>query len=213
MRKTTALVPARALALNKEAKDMSTTQTSTTTLTPELTGNYVIDPAHSRVGFLARHALVTKVRGGFNQFEGSGYLDATDPSNSHLELTIKTASIDTRNADRDAHLRNNDFLAIDEYPEITFRSTSVAHDAASTFKVTGDLTIRGTTKPVTVDFEFLGSTVDPWGNVRLGFEGQATINRKDWGVSWNMALEAGGVLVSEKVTLELEVAAVKAPQS
>jgi polyisoprenoid-binding protein YceI len=192
---------------------MSTVELNPTAITPDLTGNYVIDASHSRIGFVARHALVTKVRGGFNQFEGSGYLDAQDPSKSQVQLTIKADSIDTRNADRDAHLRTNDFLAIDEHPEITFKSTSVTTAGENTFRVSGDLTIRGTTKPVTIDFEYLGSTLDPWGNVRLGFEGQATINRKDWGVNWNMALEAGGLLVSEKVTLEFEVAAVKAPQA
>jgi polyisoprenoid-binding protein YceI len=192
---------------------MSTVELNPTAVTADLTGDYVIDPAHSRIGFVARHAVVTKVRGGFNDFQGSGYLDTTDPSRSRAELTIKTASIDTRNADRDAHLRNNDFLAIEEYPEITFKSTSIARQGDTTFRVTGDLTIKGVSKPVTVEFEYLGNTVDPWGNVRLGFEGQTTINRKDWGVNWNMALEAGGVLVSDKVTLEFEVAAVKTAQA
>jgi polyisoprenoid-binding protein YceI len=192
---------------------MSTVELNPTTITADLTGNYAIDPAHSRIGFVARHAMVTKVRGSFNQFEGTGYLDADDPSKSHLELTIKAASIDTRNPDRDAHLRGNDFFSMDEYPDITFRSTSVSRPDGNTFRVTGDLTIKGVTKPVTVDFDYLGSTVDPWGNVRLGLEGRTTINRKDWGVNWNMALEAGGVLVSDKVALEFEVAAVKASQA
>lgn len=176
----------------------------------DLTGNYNLDPAHSRLGFVARHAMVTKVRGAFNEVSGSGYLDAEDPSKTHVEVTIKAASIDTRNPDRDNHLRSNDFLAMEEYPEITFKSTSVQKTDDATYKVTGDLTIRGVTKPVTIDFEFTGSAVDPWGNLRVGFEGQTTINRKDWGVNWNAALEAGGVLVSEKVTLEFEIAAVKA---
>jgi polyisoprenoid-binding protein YceI len=181
-----------------------------TTETTSLTGNYNLDPTHSRLGFSARHAMVTKVRGAFNEVTGSGYLDEANPSASHVEVTIKAASIDTRNADRDAHLRSNDFLAMDEYPEITFRSTAVDKVDQDRYSVTGDLTIRGISKPVTVDFEFTGSAVDPWGNLRVGFEGTTTINRKDWGVNWNAALEAGGVLVSEKVTLEFEVAAVKA---
>jgi polyisoprenoid-binding protein YceI len=191
---------------------MSTTAIATDTLTPALTGDYTIDPTHSRIGFVARHAVVTKVRGSFNEFEGSGHLDVEDPSKSHLELNIKAASIDTRNPDRDAHLRSNDFFSMDEFPEITFKSTSVELQG-NTLTVTGDLTIKGVAKPVTVDFEYLGSALDPWGNVRLGFEGHATVNRKDWGVNWNMALEAGGVLVSEKVNLEFEVAAVQAKQS
>ena len=176
----------------------------------DLTGNYTLDPAHTRIGFVARHAMVTKVRGAFNEFEGAGYLDAQDPSKSHVELTIKVASVDTRNPDRDAHLRTNDFLAMDEYPEINFRSTAVEKTGETDYRVTGDLTIRGVTKPVDVDFELTGSATDPWGNLRVGFEGKTTINRKDWGVNWNAALEAGGVLVSEKVTLEFEIAAVKA---
>jgi polyisoprenoid-binding protein YceI len=191
---------------------MSTTAIATDRLTPALTGNYTIDPTHSRIGFVARHAVVTKVRGSFNEFEGSGHLDIEDPSKSHLELNIKAASIDTRNPDRDAHLRSNDFFSMDEFPEITFKSTSVELQG-NTLTVTGDLTIKGVAKPVTVDFEYLGSALDPWGNVRLGFEGHATVNRKDWGVNWNMALEAGGVLVSEKVNLEFEVAAVQVKQS
>jgi polyisoprenoid-binding protein YceI len=182
---------------------------STTTLPPTLTGSYTIDPTHSRVGFVARHAMVTKVRGSFNEFEGSGYLDAEDPSKSHVQLTIKAASIDTRNADRDGHLRNNDFFDGDNHPVITFVSTAVEVVDAENFRVTGDLTIKGITKPVTVDFEYTGAAVDPFGNQRVGLEGKTTVNRKDWGVNWNAALEAGGVLVSEKVTLEFEISAVR----
>lgn len=185
---------------------MSTTETSPTSLT----GNYNLDKAHSRIGFSARHAMVAKVRGAFNDVEGSGYFDAEDPASSRVQLTIQVASIDTRNADRDNHLRTNDFLSVEEFPTISFQSTSVQKVDDANFTVTGDLTIRGVTKPVTIDFEYTGSAVDPWGNTRLGFEGGATINRKDWGVNWNAALEAGGVLVSEKVNLEFEIAAVKA---
>jgi polyisoprenoid-binding protein YceI len=182
----------------------------TTAVIPStLTGTYVLDPTHSRIGFVARHAMITKVRGSFNEFEGSGYLDVENPAASHLQLTIKAATIDTRNAQRDEHLRSNDFLALDRYPEITFASTSVERIDDEHFRVTGDLTVRGVTKPVTVDFEFTGSAVDPFGNTRLGFEGATSINRKDWGVNWNAALEAGGVLVSEKVDLEFEVSAIR----
>jgi polyisoprenoid-binding protein YceI len=182
---------------------------TTVALPATLTGNYQLDPTHSRIGFVARHAMITKVRGSFNEFEGSGYFDAENPAQSRLQLTIKAASIDTRNAQRDEHLRSNDFLALDEYPEITFTSTSVEQDDEDHFRVSGDLTVRGVTKPVAVDFEFTGSAVDPFGNTRIGFEGATTINRKDWGVNWNAALEAGGVLVSEKVTLEFEVSAIR----
>ncbi len=153
--------------------------------------------------------MVSKVRGQFDKFDGSVYLDGENPANSHVELTIKADSIDTRNPDRDNHLRSNDFLAMKEYPEITFRSTQVEKLDDEHYRVTGDLTIRGVTKPVPVDFEFSGVVVDPWGNQRVGFEGAATINRKDWGVSWNAALDGGGVMVSDKVNLELEVEAIK----
>jgi polyisoprenoid-binding protein YceI len=173
------------------------------------TGTYAIDPTHSRVGFVARHAMVSKVRGSFNEFEGSGYFDSENPTSSHLQLTIKAASIDTRNADRDAHLRSNDFFDMENFPEITFTSTKVEHIDADNYKVTGDLTIKGVTKSVTIDFEYAGTAVDPFGNQRIGVEGTTTINRKDWGVNWNAALEAGGVLVSEKVTLEFEVSAIR----
>jgi polyisoprenoid-binding protein YceI len=182
--------------------------TATTDLT-QLTGTYTIDVSHSRIGFVARHAMVTKVRGAFNEFEGTAVIDGADPAKSSVSVKIKAASIDTRNADRDAHLRSNDFFSMDEFPEITFVSTAVEPAGPSTYDVTGDLTIKGVTKPVTVPFEFGGAVVDPWGNQRIGFEGSVVVNRKDWGVNWNAALEAGGVLVSEKITLEFEVAAVK----
>ena len=184
--------------------------TNTTSITPEqLTGDYALDPAHSRLGFQARHAMVTKVRGAFNDVEGTVHIDALDPSKSSASITIQVASIDTRNADRDAHLRGNDFLALDDFPTITFVSTAAEKVGDDTYNVTGDLTVRGVTKPITIPFEFTGAVVDPWGNLRVGFEGSVVINRKDWGVSFNAALEAGGVLVSEKVTLEFDLAVVK----
>lgn len=182
---------------------------STTTVPDTLTGTYAIDPTHSRIGFVARHAMVTKVRGSFNEFEGSGFFDAEHPESSKLELTIQAASIDTRNADRDAHLRSNDFFDMEAHPEITFASTAVEELGDAEYRVTGDLTIKGVTNPVTVDLEHTGSAVDPFGNQRIGFEGTTTVNRKDWGVNWNAALETGGVLVSEKVTLELDVSAIR----
>jgi polyisoprenoid-binding protein YceI len=186
---------------------------TTVTAPASLTGSYAIDPTHSRVGFVARHAMVTKVRGSFNEFEGTGYFDAENPAKSQLQLTIKAASIDTRNADRDGHLKSNDFFAMETYPEIGFASTAVEPVDESNYRVTGDLTIKGVTKPVTVDVEYTGTAVDPFGNTRVGFEGKTTVNRKDWGVTWNAALEAGGVLVSEKVTLEFEVSAIRSDAS
>ncbi|MET7638439.1 YceI family protein [Streptomyces sp. NPDC005438] len=182
---------------------------ATSTDYSQFTGEYTIDPSHTQIGFVARHAMVTKVRGAFNEFSGSAHLDGDDPTKSSVELEIKVASIDTRNADRDEHLRSNDFLKIDEFPTITFRSTEVKVTGDGTFDLTGDLTIRGVTRPVTVPFTFEGQAVDPFGNTRLGFEGSTTINRKDFGVTWNATLETGGVLVGEKVTLEFEVSAIQ----
>jgi polyisoprenoid-binding protein YceI len=174
-----------------------------------LTGDYAIDPAHTRIGFVARHAMVTKVRGAFNEFTGTAHLDGENLDRSTVEVRIQATSIDTRNADRDAHLRSNDFLQMDEFPEITFRSTEVAWTGDDTFEVTGDLTVKDVTRPVTVPFTFEGQATDPFGNLRVGFEGSTTINRKDFGVTWNAALETGGVLVSDKIVLEFEVSAIK----
>jgi polyisoprenoid-binding protein YceI len=136
-------------------------------------------------------------------------LDGANPENSTVQVTIQAASIDTRNAQRDGHLRGNDFLAMEEYPQITFTSTGVRQSGETTFEVTGDLTIKGVTNEVTIPFEFEGAATDPFGNERVGFEGSVAINRKDYGVTWNAALEGGGVLVSDKVTLEFEISAVK----
>jgi polyisoprenoid-binding protein YceI len=175
----------------------------------ELSGTYVLDPAHTRIGFVARHAMVTKVRGQFNDFEGSGVVDTSDFTKSTVTVTIQAASIDTRNEHRDTHLRSNDFLAMEEYPQITFTSTGIQQTGPTSVELTGDLTIRGVTNTVTIPFEFEGAVTDPFGNVRVGLEGSVVINRKDYGVTWNVALETGGVLVSDKVTLEFEVSAIK----
>lgn len=174
------------------------------------TGTYTIDAAHSRVGFVARHAMITKVRGSFDEFEGSGFFDADDPANSSLQLTIQAASIDTRNADRDGHVRGADFFDVENHPKITFDSTGIEVVDDTTFRITGDLTIKGVSKPITFDLEYTGTAVDPFGNTRIGLEGSVQVNRKDWGITWNAALDAGGLLVSEKVTLEFEISAIKA---
>jgi polyisoprenoid-binding protein YceI len=183
--------------------------TATATDFRSLTGTYTLDASHTRLGFVARHAMVTKVRGAFNEFEGTTTIDGDEPANSSVRIAIKVDSIDTRNAQRDGHLRTNDFLDIENYPEITFVSTSIEHDGGNDFQVTGDLTIKDVTKQVTIPLEFQGAAKDPFGNDRIGFEGSVVINRKDWGITWNAALETGGVLVSEKITLEFEISAVK----
>lgn len=188
---------------------MSTSTPTNTVIPSELTGSYSVDPSHSRVGFVARHAMVTKVRGSFNEFEAQGFLDADDPTRSKVDLTIQAASIDTRNADRDAHLRSNDFFDMEQYPTITFTSTDIDIVDSETFRLIGDLTIKGVTKSVSVDLEYAGSAVDPFDNTRVGFEGATVINRKDWGVEWNAPLETGGVLVGEKVTLEFDISAIR----
>lgn len=186
---------------------MSSTASDVTTVT----GSYQIDPSHSRIGFVARHAMVTKVRGSFTDFEGDGYFDLETPSNSRLQLTIRATSIDTGNDDRDGHLRSNDFFDMEQFPEISYVSTAVTQSGNDkSFTVVGDLTIKGITKPVTVDFNYEGTAVDHFGNQRIGFEGSATVNRKDWGVSFNAPLETGGVLIGEKITLEFDVSAIRA---
>jgi polyisoprenoid-binding protein YceI len=187
---------------------MTTVSTAPASLA-ELSGTWTLDPAHTRIGFVARHAMVTKVRGAFNEFEGTAVIDGTDLARSSATVTIASASIDTRNAQRDAHLRSNDFLAMDEHPQITFVATGVTPTGVAGFDLTGDLTIKGVTNSVTVPFEFDGAATDPFGNLRAGFEGSVTINRKDYGITWNAALETGGVLVSDKIVLEFEVSAIK----
>jgi polyisoprenoid-binding protein YceI len=182
---------------------------TTTTDYRQLTGDYIIDPAHSRFGFVARHAMVTRVRGAFNAFEGRVRVDGENPANSTVELTIKADSIDTRNADRDGHLRSHDFLAMNEHPDITFRSTEITWIDQDSFEVTGDLTIKGVTRSVTIPLSFEGQATDPFGNSRIGFDGSTIINRTDFGVTWNAALETGGFLVGDKIALEFEISAIK----
>ncbi len=181
----------------------------TSMLTETLTGDYTIDPAHSRIGFVARHAMVTKVRGGFNSFSGSLHLDAADPAKSSAELSIDVESVDTRQEQRDGHLRTNDFFDAPTYPTITFKSTSVKQVDSDNFEVTGDLTIKDVTKPITVDFEYGGIATDPMGNERVGFEGKASLNRSDYNVSFNAVLETGGVMVSDKISLEFDISAIR----
>jgi polyisoprenoid-binding protein YceI len=189
----------------------ATASTATTATTAaELTGTWNLDPSHTRIGFTVRHAMVTKVRGQFTDVEGVAVLDAADPSASTASVTIKVPSITTGNDGRDEHLRTGDFFDVERYPSITFRSTGVGQTGTDTFELVGDLTIKDVTRSVAIDFELVGVSQDPFGNTRAGFEGKVVVNRKDFGLEYNAALETGGVLIGEKVTLEFDVSAVKA---
>ncbi|MFC7503957.1 YceI family protein [Nocardioides sp. CPCC 206347] len=174
----------------------------------DITGDYTLDPAHSRLGFVARHAVVTKVRGQFGDWSATAHIDTATPANSSVTVTINAGSVSTGNADRDGHLSSPDFFDVATFPEWKFVSTDVSRDGTD-WAVTGDLTIKDVTKPVTINFEENGSAKDPFGNIRVGFEGDVTVNRKDWGLTWNAALETGGVLVSEKIKLEFDISAIK----
>jgi polyisoprenoid-binding protein YceI len=179
----------------------------TSTAMEDIAGDYAIDPTHTRLGFSARHAMVTKVRGQFNDFEGSAHVDTVNPANSSVTVAIKADSVSTGNEQRDAHLRNSDFFDVEAYPEITFVSTHVERDGDE-WDITGDLTINGVTKPVTIEFEETGSAKDPFGNTRVGFEGDTTIDRRDWGLTFQAALETGGVMISDRIKLEFDISAI-----
>jgi polyisoprenoid-binding protein YceI len=184
--------------------------TAPSTVTADtLSGDYDIDAAHSRIGFAAKHAMVTTVRGQFATFTADVHLDEDDVSKSTARIEIDAASISTGNADRDNHVRNSDFLEVETYPKITFVSTGAERKGDDEFVLHGDLTIKDVTKAVSIDFEQTGAAQDPWGNFRVGFEGKAKIDRTDWGVSFNAPLGSGGLVISEKVTLEFDVAAVR----
>lgn len=173
------------------------------------TGTWAIDGSHSTIGFTARHAMVAKVRGKFESYEGSIVLDGGNPAASSATLTIQAASLTTGTADRDAHLKSADFLDVEQYPTLTFVSTAVAQKGDDEFVVTGDLTIHGVTKSVDVEFSLVGVNPDPWGGTRIGFEGKTEISRKDFGLTWNVAIEGGGILVGDTVKIELDIEGVK----
>lgn len=193
-----------------------TTETGTATtpgeVSPELaalTGDYTLDPSHSTIGFVARHAMVTNVKGGFKDFEGTLHLDGTDPSKSTASLDVKMESVETGSADRDGHLKSADFFKTDEFPTMTFRSTEAVALGGDDYRITGELSILGITKPLSIDLEFNGAATDPFGNQRVGFEGKSEIIRSEWGLTWNAALETGGVLVSDKIKLVFDISAIK----
>jgi polyisoprenoid-binding protein YceI len=175
------------------------------TLTP---GTWNVDASHSSVAFSVRHLMVSKVRGRFTAFTGSATI-AANPLESRIDATVELGSVDTSDAGRDEHLRGEDFFDVAKFPTMTFNSTKITEDGGD-YKLEGNLTIKGVTKPVVFDLEFEGTGTDPWGNTRGGFSAETEINRKDWGLEWNVALEAGGVLVGEKIKINLDVELVKA---
>ena len=168
-----------------------------------------LDPSHTLVEFSAKHLMITTVKGRITDVEGTIVMDEKNPRNSSVEATLKAVSIDTRTEQRDQHLRSADFLNAELFPEIKFRSTKIEGDKDS-FKMTGDLTIRDVTRPITLDIRFEGQQTDPWGGERVGFSGSGKIDRRDFGLTWNQALETGGVVVGNDVKINLEVEAVKA---
>lgn len=170
-------------------------------------GTWTVDPTHTRIGFVARHMMVTKVRGAFHEFTADVEI-GEDPLASRVEAEVQMASIDTGSADRDGHLRTNDFFDVEQHP--TMRLVSTGFDAAGGHYVMhADLTIKGVTRPVDFELEFDGVGQDPWGNTRAGFTATTTVNRKDWGIEWNAPLETGGVLVGDKVQIEIDAQLVK----
>ena len=196
----------------RKSDETDTTTSAPTAVNPDLaalTGDYTIDPSHTTLGFTARHAMVTNVKGKFLDFTGTLHLDGSDPAKSTASLDVKMDSIDTGSPDRDGHLKSADFFKTDEFPTMTFRSTSAESLGGDDYRVTGDLEILGTTKPITIDLEFNGAAKDPFGNERVGFEGKAEILRSEFGLTWNAALETGGVLVSEKIKLNFDISAIK----
>lgn len=181
---------------------MTTTSTPNTTTT-----TYAIDPSHTTAEFIVRHLMISKVRGRFTSVSGTIEVPTAGNAPSAVDISIDAASIDTREEQRDAHLRSADFLDVEKFPQITFRSTAVEGSGES-FRVRGDLTIHGTTREIVLDATFEGRAADPWGNQRIGYEAHTKISRKDFGLEWNQALETGGVLVGDDVKIELNVEAI-----
>ena len=172
-----------------------------------------IDLVHSNLGFSVRHLVISKVHGRFARWSGTLALDDQRPEQSRVDIRIESASIDTHEPQRDAHLRSADFLDSDAHPEISFRSTRIESAGDHRYQVAGDLTIAGVTRPIRLDVETLGRTRDPWGGERAGFSARTSLDRRDFGLVWNQALESGGVLVGEKVEIEVEIEAVRRPQA
>lgn len=179
------------------------------TVSAPSTTTWKIDPAHTNVEFSVRHLMITTVKGRFTDVSGTVKIDDADPARSEVDVTINAASIDTREQQRDTHLRSADFFDVEKYPTITFRSTRVEPGQDGRLKVVGDLTIRGVTKSVTLDVAPEGRAKDPWGGERAGFSASTRINRSDFGLTWNQALETGGVMVGDRIDIAIDVEAVR----
>ena len=173
------------------------------------TTKWVIDPSHSEITFKVKHMMFTNVSGKFEKFSAEATTEGDDFNNASFSFTADAASVNTGSADRDGHLKGDDFFKTGEHPEISFKSTAFTKESESDYKLTGDLTVRGVTKPVTLDVDFGGIGKDPFGNVKAGFSAKGKLNRKDFGLTWNAALETGGVLVSDEVKLDIEAQFVK----
>ncbi|MFE8946596.1 YceI family protein [Streptomyces sp. NPDC007856] len=175
-----------------------------------LTGEWLIDPAHSRIGFSVRHAMVTTVRGAFTEYESRLYFDGREPTRSRADIVLYTASVDTGVEQRDAHVVGRQFLDAGAHPRMTFTSTSVQLTGEDVYRMTGDLTIKDTTRPVDLELTYIGHVIDAFGDERVGFDGTTTINRSDWGLTYEARLAQGGTMVSEKVRLQFDIAAIRA---
>lgn len=189
-------------------------QAAATALLPDpalaaLTGEWVIDPAHSRIGFSVRHAMVTTVRGAFLEYQSRLYFDGRDPARSQAEIILSTGSVDTGVEQRDGHLVGRDFLDARSYPRMRFTSTAVEIAGGDVYRMTGDLTIKDVTRPVVLELTYIGHVTDPFGYQRVGFDGTTTINRSEWGLTYNSKLAEGGAMVSEKVRLQFDIAAIR----
>lgn len=174
--------------------------------------SYQIDLAHSQVQFTVRHMMISKVRGTFEKFSGDIQLDEKNPANTTIEVKIDTASINTREPKRDDHLRSADFFETEKYPVMLFKSKQVDVTSKTTATLVGDLTIRDVTREVALEVEYAGAAKSPWGTTSFGFSGHTVINRKDWNLTWNAALETGGMLVSDEITIDIELELVQTPE-
>jgi polyisoprenoid-binding protein YceI len=180
---------------------------STAAAQPGTRTTWTLDPSHTTIEFVAKHMMITTVKGRFTEFQGTIVADEANFADSTVEATMKAASLDTRAEQRDVHLRSADFLDVEHYPDVTFRSTRI-EGTREKFKLTGDLTIRGTTKPITLDVTFEGTGKDPWGGTRSSFSASGKFDRRDYGLTWNVALETGGILVSNDIRINIEAQAV-----